>query len=408
LALAMARKPEIAQLRAQFPALRAEPDGRRLVWLDNAATTQKPQAVIDAVTAHYARGAANVHRAGHELAVRATTEYEAARATAQRFVRAAHSAEIVFVRGATEGINLVAASWGGTHVQAGDALLVTAQEHHSNLVPWQRLAAERGATLRVLPVDGDGALRLDLLPQLLDERTRLVAVTWLSNALGIENDVATVVAAAHARGARVLVDAAQAAAHRPIDVQALGCDFLALSGHKVYGPTGAGVLYGKRELLEAMPPWQSGGEMVRAVRAHDADYQPPPHRFEAGTPDVAAVLGLGAALRWVQGLGFDAVQAHERAVYAHARERLARVPGLRLLGRAPRMAGAVAFTLRDVDADDVMAALDEAGIAVRSGHHCAEPLHGALGLASSVRASLAVYNDRDDVDALAAALERIG
>jgi cysteine desulfurase/selenocysteine lyase len=391
--------------RADFPALAQLVQGRPLAYLDNAATTQMPEAVIAAVAGFGRADRANVHRGVHTLSQRATVAYEAARTGVQRFLNARDAREIVFVRGATEAINLVAHSFGRARVGAGDDVLVTAIEHHSNLVPWQMLCAERGARLRVVPVTADGELDLDGLDAALGPRTRLFAVTHVANAIGTVNPIGELVARAHARGVPVLIDGAQAAAHLAIDVQALGCDFYALSGHKMYGPTGIGVLYGRAELLEQMPPFLGGGEMVRAVSLADGPtWAALPHKFEAGTPNLEGAVGLGAAIAYLGGLDRAAVAAHERALTEYAVARISGVPGVRLIGRARQRAAIVSFVMDGVHPHDVGTILDRHGVAIRAGHHCAQPLLDALGVVATARASIALYNTRADVDALVTGL----
>jgi cysteine desulfurase/selenocysteine lyase len=397
---------DVEAIRADFPALSQSVHGRPLVYLDSAATSQKPRAVIDAVARFYSEDNANVHRGVHELSERATAAFEAAREKVRRFLGAAHAREIVFLRGTTEAINLVAHSFGRARVGPGDEVLVTALEHHSNLVPWQLLCAERGAVLRVADIDERGEVRLDELERLLGPRTRLLAVAHVSNALGTINPIRAIVERAHARGVPVLVDGAQAVAHFPVDVRELGCDFYAFSGHKMYGPMGIGVLYGRAEILEALPPWQSGGEMVSEVWFERATWQPPPHKFEAGTPDVAGAIGLGAAIDYLGRLDRAAVLAHERALLARGRAALEQIPGLRLLGGARESSSVLSFSLGKLHPHDVGTVLDLEGVAVRTGHLCALPLLRLLGLSSTVRASLAVYNRALDIDALIAALHK--
>jgi cysteine desulfurase/selenocysteine lyase len=397
---------DVEKVRRDFPALAQEVHGKPLVYLDSAATSQKPRAVIDAVSRFYAEDNANVHRAVHALAERATARLESARATVQRFIGAGHPHEIVFVRGVTEAVNLVAQSFGRSRVHQGDEVAVTALEHHSNLVPWQRLCAEARATLRVVDIDDGGDLRLDLLEQALGPRTRLLAVTHVSNALGTVNPIGAIVELAHARGVPVLVDGAQAAPHLPIDVRKIGCDFYALSGHKMYGPMGIGVLYGRAELLEEMPPWQSGGEMVQSVSFAEASYQKPPFKFEAGTPDVAGVVGLAAAIDYLGSLDRPAVAAHERELHALGAALLREIPGVRLMGKAREAVAALSFTLEGVHPHDVATLLDLEGVAVRAGHLCAQPLLRRMGVQATVRASLALYNRRSDLEALAASVRK--
>ena len=392
-------------VRRQFPALAQRVRGVRLAYLDNAATTQKPRAVLRALTAHYTRDNANVHRGVHALGARATAAYEAARARVARFLGAADAGEIVFTRGATEAINLVAQSYGRSVLAPGDEVVVTAMEHHSNLLPWRRLCEQTGAHLRVAPVDDRGVLDLAGYERALGTRTRLVAVAHVANALGALNPVAELARLAHARGAVLLADGALAAAHvGGVDVRALGCDFYACSSHKVYGPTGVGALYGRAELLRAMPPWQTGGEMVLAVGDDDVTWAPPPLRFEAGTPPIADAVGFAAALDWLEPLA-PAAAAHEQALVADAAAALAAVPGVRVVGPAARVA-VVSFVVDGVHPHDVATVLDDAGVAVRAGDQCAQPLMRRLGLPGTVRASFAPYNTSDEVERLVAAVGR--
>lgn len=394
-------------VRADFPALRQQVAGRPLVYLDNAATTQKPRAVLAALRRHYVRDNANVRRGVHTLGARATAAYEGARATVARFLGAGDGREIVFTRGTTEALNLVAASFGRTHVAAGDEVLVSEMEHHANIVPWQMLCAAVGAKLRVAPVDDRGVLDRDAFAAALMERTKIVALAHVSNAIGTLNPVAELAALAHAVGAVVVVDGAQAVAHVPVDVRALGCDFYACSGHKLYGPTGIGVLYGRAELLAAMPPWQGGGEMVRSVAWEGATYDDPPYRFEAGTPPIADAIGLAAAIRYLDALDRAEVARHERALVDAAATALGTVPGLRMIGTAPDKIGGHSFVLDGIHAHDVATVLDGEGIAVRAGHHCAQPILRRFGVAATVRASFALYNRLEDVERLIAGLERV-
>ncbi len=391
-----------AAWRSDFPAIDQEVHGRPLVYLDSASTSLKPRAVIDAVVQVLTRDAGNVHRGVHALSEAATAAFDAARQEVADFLGAAVD-EIVFTRGTTESINLVAQAW-GRQLRPGDAVVTTALEHHSNLVPWQIACAERGASLRVAPIDAAGRIDVPALAALLDERVRLVAVSHVSNVVGTIAPVADIARLAHAAGALLLVDGAQAVAHLPVDVGALGCDFYAFSGHKVFGPTGIGVLWGRAALLEAMPPWQGGGEMVASVDLAGARYRESPFRFEAGTPDIAGAVGLGAALRYLRGLDRDAVAAHERDLHARLLSALDAADGVRVLGR-PQLAVA-AFELDGVSPHDLATVLDRDGIAIRSGHHCAEPLHRSLGVASSARASLALYNTPEEIDLLIAGLAR--
>ncbi|HHQ40915.1 MAG TPA: cysteine desulfurase [Chromatiales bacterium] len=398
---------DVERLRRDFPALAQEVRGRPLVYLDNAATAHKPRAVLEAIQHHYAREYSNVHRGVHWLSERATEAYEGAREKVRAFLNAPDRREIVFVRGTTEAINLVAASWGGANLRPGDEVLVTEMEHHSNIVPWQLVCERTGAVLRVAPIDDDGNLLVEEFERLCGERTRIVAVTQLSNALGTINPVRRLVEIAHAHGALALVDGAQAAPHMPVDVQALGCDFYAFSGHKLYGPTGIGVLWARRELLEAMPPYQGGGEMIRQVTFEGSTWAPPPAKFEAGTPHIVGAIGLGAAIDYVRGVGLEAIARHERELLAYADEALAEVPGLRVIGRARERAGLVSFVFDDIHPHDVGTILDHEGVAVRAGHHCAMPVMQRYGVPATARASFALYNTREDIDALVAALHRV-
>jgi cysteine desulfurase / selenocysteine lyase len=399
---------DVKRIRKDFPILHQEVHGKPLVYLDSAATAQKPQVVIDALVGYYTADNANVHRGVHRLSERATEAYEGARGRIQRFLNAAHSREIVFVRGTTEGINLVAQTYGRRAVGQGDEVVITALEHHSNIVPWQMLCEEKGAVLRVVPIDDAGEVDLPAYERLLGERTRLVAVAHVSNALGTIVPVRPMIDAAHRRGIPVLIDGAQAAPHMPVDVQALDCDFYTFSGHKTCGPTGIGVLYGKTALLEQMPPFQGGGDMIKSVSFEKTVYNDLPYKFEAGTPHIAGAIGLGAALEYLEGLGLDRIAAYEHELLVYATERLARIPGLRLIGTAREKAGVLSFVVDGIHAHDVGTILDREGIAVRTGHHCAMPVMTRFGLAATARASLAFYNTREEIDALAGALERVG
>ena len=395
---------DVDAIRRDFPILAERVNGHQLVWLDNAATTQKPQAVIDRLTRFYSHENSNVHRGAHELAARATDAYEDARASVANFLGAPSPEDIVFARGTTEAINLVAQSWGRAQVGAGDEIVVSCLEHHANIVPWQLLAEERGAKLRVIPVDDSGQIILDEYRRLLTDRTRLVAITHVSNALGTILPVRAVIEAAHSAGARVLVDGAQAVAHAPVNVQELDPDFYVFSGHKVFGPTGIGALYGKADVLEAMPPWQGGGNMIRNVTFERATFQPPPDRFEAGTASIADAAGLATALSYVERIGRTNIAGYEHDLLSYATRALTDVPGLRLIGTAPDKAAILSFVLDGYRPEDVGSALNSAGIAVRAGHHCAQPILRRYGLAGTVRAALAMYNTRAEVDALARAL----
>jgi len=392
---------DVEQIRRDFPILDQTIHGKRLVYLDNAATSQKPRAVIDAIVRYYQHDNANIHRGVHTLSMRATEAHDEARETVRHFIQAADASEIVFVRGATEAVNLVAETYGRANVSAGDEVLITAMEHHSNIVPWQMLCEEKGAHLRVAPMNDAGELELDAFEKLLSPRTRLVAVAHVSNALGTVNPVRKIVQLAHAHDVPVLVDGAQAVPHLPVDVQALGCDFYAFSGHKVYGPTGIGVLYGKEEVLAEMPPYQGGGDMISSVTFEKTTYNVVPYKFEAGTPDIAGAIGLGAALNYVMGLGMDRVAAHEHELLEYATEVVGGLPGVRLIGTAKERAGALSFTLDHVHPHDLGTILDREGVAIRTGHHCAQPVMDRFGIPATARASFAVYNTKEDVDALA-------
>ncbi len=398
-------KLDVASLRQDFPILRQTVQGKPLVYLDNAATSQKPQRVIECESRYYCELNANVHRGVHTLSQHATDAYEAARDAVQHFIHAARREEIVFVRGTTEAINLVAASY-GQRLQPGDEILITEMEHHSNIVPWQLLCQRSGAVLRVAPINEQGELMLDAFEKQLSPATRIVAVTQLSNALGSINPVKQLIEMAHAAGAVVLVDGAQAVAHLPVDVQALDCDFYAFSGHKLYGPTGIGVLYGKAALLEAMPPWQGGGDMIREVTFAQTLYNELPYKFEAGTPNIAGAIGLGEAIRYLETLDMQAIAAHEQSVLAYAIAQAATISGLQLVGTAREKSSILSFTLDRVHPHDVGTILDSEGVAVRTGHHCAMPVMARFGLPATVRASFALYNTADEVDALMRAIRR--
>jgi cysteine desulfurase/selenocysteine lyase len=398
---------DVAAVRAEFPILQQEVHGRPLVYLDNAATTQKPRAVIDAIRGYYERDNANVHRGVHVLSQRATAGFEAARESLARFLGAAEAREIVFTRNATEAINLVAQAWGRANLRPGDEVLITAMEHHSNIVPWQMAAEATGARLRVAPIDDSGALLVDEFERLLGPRTRMVAVSHLSNALGTINPVGTLAAMAHRVGAVVLADGAQAAYHMPVDVRALGVDFYVVTGHKLYGPTGIGALYGRADLLEAMPPWQGGGDMIRSVTFERSTWNVLPYKFEAGTPNIAGAIGLGAAVEWLSALGMARVQAHEADLLAYGTTALEAVRGLRLIGTAPEKSSILSFVLDGVHPHDIGTIVDREGVAIRTGHHCAQPVMDRFGVAATARASLAAYNTRADIDALVRALHAV-
>ena len=398
---------DVEHVRQKFPILTEKVYGKPLVYLDSAATSQKPQAVIDAISRFFLMENANVHRGVHYLSERATEEYEGARAKVQRFLNADHIGEIIFVRGTTEAINLVSQTYGKTHLAEGDEVLITAMEHHSNIVPWQILCAERGAYLRVAPINDAGELLLQEFEQLVGPKTKLVAVTHVSNVLGTINPIRRIVEIAHARGACVLVDGAQAVPHLKVDVQALGCDFYALSGHKMYGPTGIGVLYGRSELLEEMPPYQGGGDMILSVTFEKTVYNKLPYKFEAGTPNMAGAVGLAAAIDFISGLGHEALAAHEHDVLAYGLRVLSEVQGLQLIGTADAKASVLSFVLDGIHPHDIGTILDREGIAIRTGHHCAQPLMSRFGVAATARASLGCYSTRQDIDALVAGLEKV-
>lgn len=398
---------DVRAVRRDFPILSELVNGRPLIWLDNAATTQKPQAVIDRLVEFYSRENSNIHRAAHELAARATDAYEGARKTVARFIGAGSAEEIVFVRGTTEAINLVAKAWGPRNIREGDEIVISHLEHHANIVPWQMLAQQTGAVIKVIPVDDDGQLLLDEYTALLSDRTKLVAVTQMSNALGTVVPVEQIIQIGHRAGARVLVDAAQSVPHLPIDVRALDADFLVFSGHKLFGPTGIGALYAKREILEDMPPWEGGGNMITDVTFEKSSYQPPPNRFEAGTGNIADAVGLAAAIDYVERVGLPNIGAYEYTLVEHATEGLRGVPGLRLVGTAPHKASIVSFVLDGYEPAEVGTALNEVGIAVRSGHHCAQPILRRYGLEATVRPSFAFYNTYEEVDTLVTAVHRL-
>ena len=393
--------------RVDFPILRQKVHGKPLVYLDNAATSQKPRVVLDAMTRYYEEQNANVHRGVHLLSERATKAFEDARLTVARFIGAPDPREVIFVRGTTEAVNLVAQSFGRQRVGPGDEILVTAMEHHSNIVPWQMLCSEKGAKLQVAPITDAGDLDLDALDRLLGPRTRLLAVTQVSNALGTVNPIAEIVRRAHAKGVPVLVDGAQGLPHSGFDVAAAGADFYAFSSHKAYGPTGIGVLWGRRELLEEMPPWQGGGDMILSVSFERTVYNAVPYKFEAGTPAIAEAVGLGAAISYLESLGLSAIAAHERDLLAYAVEELRKVPDVRLVGTPRVRAGVVSFLVGDVHPHDIATVLDRHGVAIRAGHHCAQPLMSRYGVAATARASVGLYNTRDDVDALVRAIHAV-
>jgi cysteine desulfurase / selenocysteine lyase len=398
---------DVERVRADFPILATEVHGKPLVYLDNAATSQKPRAVIDAIMRYYEGTNANVHRGVHYLSEAATEDYEGARRTAQQFVNAPHIHEIIFVRGTTEGINLVAQTFGRTRIGSGDEVLITAMEHHSNIVPWQILCEEKGAKLRVAPINDDGELLLDAFAKLLGPRTKLAAVTHVSNALGTINPLKRMVELAHSHNVPVLVDGAQAVPHMKVDVQALDCDFYTFSGHKVYAPTGIGVLYGKTALLESMPPYQGGGDMISSVTFERTTYNKLPYKFEAGTPDIAGVIGLGAAVNYVNGLGIENIGAHEHDLLEYATTKVSAIPGVRLIGTAKDKAAVVSFVIEGVHPHDIGTILDQEGIAIRTGHHCSQPVMERFGIPATARASFAAYNTRSEIDALVRGIGKV-
>ena len=398
---------DVRRIREDFPILKEKVHGKPLVYLDNGATSQKPAQVIEAMLRFYTHDCSNVHRGVHLLSERATEAYEGARVKIQQFLNAPDWREIVFVRGTTEGINLVAQSYGRQNVKAGDEILITAMEHHSNIVPWQMLCEEKGALLRVAPINDRGELILEEFEKLLSGRTRLVAVTHVSNALGSINPVRQIIQRAHAMGVPVLVDGAQAVPHMQVDVQELGCDFYAISGHKVFGPTGIGALYAKAELLDSMPPYQGGGDMISSVTFEKTIYNVIPYKFEAGTPNIADGVGLGAALDYVKQIGLANITSYERALLSYATEAISQIPGVRIIGTAAEKAGVISFILEGVHAHDVGTVLDREGIAVRTGHHCAQPVMDRFGVPATVRASLAFYNTKQEINALAAGIQRV-
>jgi cysteine desulfurase/selenocysteine lyase len=395
---------DVETIRRDFPILREVVNGRPLIWLDNGATTQKPQSVIDRIKYFYEHENSNVHRAAHELAARATDAYESAREKTRRFLNAGAPREIVFVRGATEAINLVAQSWGRRNIQKDDEIVITWLEHHANIVPWQMLCAEKGARLRVAPVDDSGQVLLDEYEKLLGPKTRLVSITHVSNALGTVVPVKEMVEAAHRHGARALVDGAQAVSHMRVDVQAINCDFYVFSGHKVFAPTGIGVVYGKSEVLDSMPPWQGGGNMIQDVTFEKTLYQPPPQRFEAGTGNIADAVGLGAAIDYLDRVGIANVARHEHTLLVYATDALLRIPGLHLIGTAKEKAGVLSFVMDGFRTEEIGDYLNRKGIAVRGGHHCAQPILRRFGVETTLRATLALYNTCEEIDALVAAL----
>ncbi len=398
---------DVWKVREDFPILKQKVHGKPLVYFDNAASTMKPQAVIDTISAYYETYHSNVHRGVHLLSQKATEAYEGARVKVQQFINAAHAREVIFVRGTTEAINLVAQTFGRKNVRAGDEVLITAMEHHSNIVPWQMLCEEKEARLRVVPITDAGELRLDEFERLLSPRTRLVSVVHVSNTLGTVNPVRQIIELAHRRKIPVLVDGAQAVPHMSIDVQGLDCDFYAFSGHKIYGPTGTGVLYGKAALLEAMPPYQGGGDMISSVTFAKTTYNALPYKFEAGTPNIAGVIGLGAAVDYVNGIGMENVTAYEQMLLNQTAEALAAIPGVRIIGTAPQRAGAVSFVMEGIHPHDIGTILDQEGIALRTGHHCTQPLMDRFGVPATARAALAFYNTPEEIEALVEGIYKV-
>ena len=401
------RDYNVERIRADFPILHQKVNGHPLVYLDNAATTQKPRQVIDAITRYYERDNANIHRGVHALSQRATDDYEAARKTVQEFLGAGDCREIIFVRSTTEAINLVAQTYAKQHLKPGDEVLITAMEHHSDIVPWQMICEEKQAKLRVAPINEAGELILEEFERLLTSKTKLVAIAHLSNALGTINPVRRIVEMAHAKNIPVMVDGAQAAPRLPVNVRELDCDFYAFSGHKIYGPTGIGVLYGKMALLEAMPPYQGGGDMISSVAFERTVYNKVPHKFEAGTPDISGPIGLKAALDYVTRLGVENIERHENELLEYATERVSALPGIKLIGTAKEKAGVLSFVMEGVHPHDIGTILDQEGIAIRTGHHCAQPVMERYGIPATARASLALYNTKEEIDALVSGIKKV-
>ncbi len=396
----------IDQIRADFPILQSRVHGKPLIYFDNAATSQKPKTVIDALTTYYQQSNANIHRGAHYLAAKATGEYEATRETVRAFLNARTEREVIFTRGVTEAVNLVAQTWGRQVLKQDDEILLSAMEHHSNIVPWQLIAQEKGAKIVVIPITEAGELRMDEFTKLLSEKTKLVSIVHASNALGTINPVKDIIRQAHAVGAKVFLDGAQSAVHLPIDVQALDCDFFAFSGHKVYAPTGIGALYGKEALLESMPPYHGGGEMIKDVDFEGSTYNELPYKFEAGTPNIADVIAFKAAFDYLQTLDREAIALHEQDLLAYATEAIQTIEGVRLIGTAPEKMSVLSFVLEGIHHGDIGTLLDMQGIAVRTGHHCAQPLMKRLGLSGTVRASFALYNTKEEIDVFITALRK--
>ena len=398
---------DVERVRADFPLLRQQVNGKPLVYLDNGATSQKPQCVIDELVRYYTTQNANVHRGVHTLSQLATDDYEGARSKVRRFLNAADDREIIYTRGTTEGINLVAQTFGRQNVGQGDEIVVSNMEHHSNIVPWQMLCEEKGAVLKVVPINDSGELLMDEYEAMIGPRTKLVSITHVSNALGTVVPVERIIGIAHAQGVPVLLDGAQAVPHMPVDVRSLDCEFYVFSGHKLFGPTGIGILYGKGEILEAMPPFQGGGEMIKSVTFEKTIYNDLPYKFEAGTPNIAGAIGLGAAVDYVQALGFEGIEAHEAELLEYGTRALSAIEGLRIVGTAHHKAGILSFTLENIHPHDIGTILDEQGIAVRTGHHCAQPVMQRFQIPATARASLAFYNTKQDIDALVHGLDRV-
>ena len=398
---------DVARIREDFPILNHQVHGKPLIYLDNAATSQKPQIVIDTLNRYYNTENANVHRGIHSLSQQATQEFEDARSKVRQLLNASDDREIIFVRGTTEAINLVAQSYGRQNVGDGDEIIVSAMEHHSNIVPWQILCEERGARLRVIPMNDAGELLMDEYEKLLSPRTKLVSVVHLSNSLGTINPVEQIVEMAHSMGARVLLDGAQSTPHMAVDVREIDCDFFAFSGHKLFGPTGVGVLYGKADLLDSMPPYQGGGDMIKSVTFEKTTYNSLPYKFEAGTPNIAGVIGLGAAIDYVTNVGLERISAYETELLEYGTRRLSSIGGLRMIGTAKEKAGILGFVLGDIHPHDIGTILDSEGIAIRTGHHCTQPVMERFGIAATARASLALYNTREEIDALVKGIDKV-
>ena len=398
---------DVARIREDFPVLHQMVNGKPLVYLDNAATTQKPQAVIDALVRYYSADNSNVHRGVHTLSQRATEDYDSGRSKARQFLNAASDEEIIFVKGTTDGINLVAHSYARQHLGEGDEIIISTMEHHSNIIPWQVLCQEKGAHLRVIPISDAGELLIDEYESLLSSRTKLVAITHVSNVLGTVNPIKQIVEMAHSQGVPVLVDGAQATPHMPVDVQKLGCDFYVFSGHKIYGPTGIGVLYGKAELLEAMPPYQLGSDMIKSVTFERTVYNDLPYKFEAGTPNIAGVIGMGAAIDYLTEIGMDRIDNYEHGLLEYGTECLSGIDGVKIVGNAPGKASVLSFVMDCAHPHDIGTILDTEGVAIRTGHHCAQPLMNRYGVPATARASLSFYNTKDEVDLLVKAIDRV-